>query len=413
MSGPVKWFSSNNFGAPELTNDWGCLIDVLDACLVNGFGSQPITSLQISDGVGIATFPTAHHILQFQWIEISGADNSAINTEFKVIGLTTNSIEFLVDLPDQVISGNLLCKLSGCDWGKVFSGNQKGVYQAKDTLSNPYFLRVDNSCDPVYSTNYAKFAKVGMLESCTGIDDISGNQAPFDASNPTKNWIGTGSGSSAYSGWFKWFYAAYNKVSPGQYGETITPDSGERSWVLIANERSLFILPSFMPSTVADHLKMTYAFAVVEKESGLKQTVLAASNKYSTAMTTIFAFSALTSLSSALFASVRNIKGDLANTKYMQHVGAISQYSAHTSAFTVDTGDGVTVTPLLLKDQVGFFAGELDLIRYVFYDISAKPNISTYTDNNHCYLLCRTLFQAESNYGFQIGGWCFELGEMF
>ncbi len=48
------------------------MIDVLDACLVTGFGSQLASSLVINDGVGTITFGVSHNIEQFQWIELSG-----------------------------------------------------------------------------------------------------------------------------------------------------------------------------------------------------------------------------------------------------------------------------------------------------------------------------------------------------
>src|SRR5690606_42102502 len=42
----IKWFSFDNTNAPQFTNTWGCLIDVLDACLVTGFGSQIVSSIE-------------------------------------------------------------------------------------------------------------------------------------------------------------------------------------------------------------------------------------------------------------------------------------------------------------------------------------------------------------------------------
>lgn len=203
----IKWFSFDNTNAPQLTNTWGCMIDVLDACLVTGFGSQLVSSLVIEDGVATATFGGSHNFKQFQVVEISGANETILNGEFKILGLSANTIEFLIDLPDQGATGTISCKLASLGWTKAFSGTQKAVYQAKNKIANPYFLRVDNSCDPVYTDSYAKFAKVGMLDACTSIDDLTGNQAPFDPSNPNKNWVGSGSGSSAVAGWFKWQYA--------------------------------------------------------------------------------------------------------------------------------------------------------------------------------------------------------------
>lgn len=402
----IKWFSFDNTNAPQLSNTWGCMIDVLNACLVTGYGAQQVLSIVVSSGVGIATFGGVHNIQQFQVVEFSGSTNQAINNEFKVLGLTATTIEFLIDVPDQTITDTISCKIASLGWTRAFSGAQKAVYQAKDTIKNPYFLRVDNSCDPVYTATYAKFAKVGILETCNGIDDFSGNQAPFDAANPNKNWVGT----AGTVGWFKWVYAAFNNVSPGNYAEHNVPDGGVRSWVLVGNSESFYILPSFMPISKSSHIKNTYGFALTKKETGISMPILVATNKNTPASSTLFFNSALNNLSNATIASTRNIKGELENTRFMTHLAPLSLYSGHAASFTRDQDDGVVLTPLLIKDQDGYFAGHLDLIRYVFYDISQEQAVSLVHENNETHLLVRALFQANSSYGYGFGGWAFDLG---
>lgn len=408
----IKWFSFDNTNAPQLTNTWGCLIDVLDACLVTGFGSQLVSNIIILDGVGTATFGSNHNFKQFQVIEFSGSTIPELNKEFKILGITSNKIEFVVNLPDQTITGTISAKLASLGWTKAFTGTQKAVYQAKDKIANPYFLRVDNSRDPVYTTTYAKFAKVGVLESCSGIDDLSGNQAPYLASSPTKNWIGTGSGNSAISGWFKWYYSALNNVSPSTYSEAHTPDEGLRSWVLVGNEKSFYFMPSFLPTSKADYLKNTYGFAVSKKDQRIKQTILAASIKDTSASSTIYYSSALTNLASLSFAGIRNIKSELVNTKFVGHFGAFGSSSGNNETLTLDISDGLLISQVFLKDQSGYFSGELDIIQFIFYDISSQPAISTYSQDDQAYLICQTVFQPENNYGFKRGGWCFNLGEL-
>ena len=36
----VKYFSSGMTGAPQIANNWGDLVTMLDACLINGFYSD-------------------------------------------------------------------------------------------------------------------------------------------------------------------------------------------------------------------------------------------------------------------------------------------------------------------------------------------------------------------------------------
>lgn len=251
MSGQVKWFSSENFNAPSLGNNWGDLINVLNKCLIDGYGSQNITSIVISDGVGVATFPGAHKLEMFQWVKFAGATNTTLNNEFKVLGLTTNTIEFLIDLPDQTITESIACSLAPLGWSKPFSDTGRAVFQAKDTSKNPYYLRVDDTCDPLHTPTRAKFAKVGILESCTGIDDISGPQAPFDPLLPTKNWVGTGSAvgnTGAYIGWAKWVYATSDTASSSSFPLSNTALDGVRDWILVGDDANFYIFPTTLPN---------------------------------------------------------------------------------------------------------------------------------------------------------------------
>ena len=47
----VKYFSSGMVGAPQIANNWGDLVTMLDACLVNGFALKAIDTLTFADGV--------------------------------------------------------------------------------------------------------------------------------------------------------------------------------------------------------------------------------------------------------------------------------------------------------------------------------------------------------------------------
>lgn len=45
MSTSVKFFTNTQQGAPQLTNNWGALTTMLDACLVTGFNLKSVTSI--------------------------------------------------------------------------------------------------------------------------------------------------------------------------------------------------------------------------------------------------------------------------------------------------------------------------------------------------------------------------------
>lgn len=376
MSGLVKWFSFDNANAPQLSNTWGCMIDVLDACLVTGFGSQPVSSIVVEDGVAIATFEGVHNLKQFQVIEITGANEAALNGEFKILGLTANTIEFLVDLPDQVATGTISCKLAPLGWDKVFAASQKAVYQAKDKVANPYFLRVDNSRDPIYTDSYAKFAKVGLLDACTGVDDLTGNQAPFDPLNPNKNWIGTGGGTTAIVGWFKWYYAFDERVGSqtGMY-ERYTPSEGNRAWILVGNKDTFYIVPNTAASNPEAN-PMLYGFGCVESKSHSTLPFLSASDRNNTVGGGMVMSSALGNLAS--LAMIKNDNDSLQNSTFGTVKLPFSiQYSGNTNYFN-RKNDEILLGPFYMIDNLNNLVGEFPMLLASVFSLTTTPSKSPF-----------------------------------
>lgn len=415
----IKWFSFDNTNAPQLSNTWGCMIDVLDACLINGYGTQTVSSLVIQDGVAVATFAGSHKIKQFQWVEISGADEIALNAQFKVVGLTSTTIEFSVNLPEQAATGTIECKIAPLGWSKVFEGSQKGVYQAADVETNPYFLRVDNSRDPVYSNNFAKYAKVGFFETCTGIDDISGNQAPYDSANPTRNWVGTGSGASAVGGWYKWHYARGRTVdinSPSTEAPPFTSETiaeGNRAWFLIGDDSSFYILCGIFPISISAAVPtvIPHGFAVANKRNIATACLFASES--GGANQGFYIKNALVDATYKGIIMMHNIKKSLVNTAFGQLFATPSSYSGYTGAATLDSGDGDVFIDIMVKDPSNYFAGTLDIVKYVLYDSSSDVPFRLITSNGRAYLYCRTAINnATGASTFLKTALAFDLGEI-
>lgn len=263
----IQFFCSDNFNAPSLDNNWGALINVLDACLVNGL-SLPALSSASGDGSQVTlTFTVDHKVKMFQVIRLTGFSPDNLNGDYRVIGVPNTSKLVIESTVTSITNGTVSLKPLGYE--KSFSGTNKAVYRnANQNAMYRPFLRVDNSLDPVYSSTYAKFAKVGVLETCTGINDISGAQIPFDSTNQTKNWVGTGSGKSAYVGWAKWYYArntdAYNASA-----DSAAPASGARPWMIVGNGQAFYLLNSMTPT---DTYKVLSGFGVYDLVDGVSAT---------------------------------------------------------------------------------------------------------------------------------------------
>ena len=81
----VKYFNSGMTGAPQIANNWGDLVTMLDACLVNGFALKAIDTLTFANGIATATISSGHAYRPFQVVEIAGAEQTEYNGQFRVL----------------------------------------------------------------------------------------------------------------------------------------------------------------------------------------------------------------------------------------------------------------------------------------------------------------------------------------
>lgn len=265
----IKFYVHTNSNAPQLQNAFGSMISVLDACLVNGINIGPISSLTASGTTITALFSSAHNLMQYQVIKITGAAQSEFNGEHRILTVpNAQSVTFELAFVPSVsqATGTVSASLPPLGWEKPFSssnpsGGGKAAYRSKNLLlpSRP-FLRVVDELDPAYTVTYAKYAKVGLVEDLTDINTMLGVQAPFDSSNPGRNWIASGSDSNVVNGWSKWYYALegsfYSSTS-----ESGIPTSGSRSWVVVGDSDYFYIFPTTM---AGDSFAATYGFGVFD-----------------------------------------------------------------------------------------------------------------------------------------------------
>ena len=261
----IKFFVHSNNNAPQLQNAYGSMIGVLDACLVNGISLGLVSTLTAVGTTVTAVFSNAHNLMQYQVLKITGANQAEYNGEHRILTVpNATSVTFqLASAPSvTTATGTITSSLPSLGWEKPFSstneaGGGKAAYRSKNTLlpSRP-FLRVVDELDPAYTATYAKFAKVGIVEDMTDINTMLGVQAPYDSAAPTKNWVGTGSGTTAINGWAKWYYSMFNAAS-GNNVENSTPAAGNRQWILVGSGDYFYFFPT---TAVSSTDALTYGF---------------------------------------------------------------------------------------------------------------------------------------------------------
>lgn len=250
----IKFYVHTNNNAPQLQNAYGSMINVLDACLIDGIQIGVVSSLTASGNTVTAIFGAAHNLMQYQVIKITGANQPEFNGEHRILSIPdTSSFTFeLAAVPSvTTATGTISASLPPLGWEKPFSssnpnGGGKAAYRSLNLLlpSRP-FLRVVDELDPVWALTYAKYAKVGIVEDMTDIDTMLGVQAPYNSASVDKNWFGSGSGATAVNGWAKWYYAHNASFSSSNIqSDTSATSSGNRRWILVGNADYFYILPT-------------------------------------------------------------------------------------------------------------------------------------------------------------------------
>ena len=239
MTKQVKWMHQGMAGAPVLTNNWGSLTALLDACLVNGFNLQTVSAITRTDSTATATLTAGHGFTVDQVVLVAGSDQPDYNGEFTVTAVTSTTVSFTVSgtaVTPATTATSLTMKVAPLGFEIAYTGTNKRAYRSPNPRSNRPFLRVDDSLPAGYTTTWAKFGRITIAEAMSDIDTFVGGRAPFDPYAPTRNEVPSGSGTTMYTGWFKWYYARQN------HAET-SGDNGNwgRSWVLIGDDRGFFL----------------------------------------------------------------------------------------------------------------------------------------------------------------------------
>ncbi len=269
----VQFFSHLN--GLTLGNNWGDLIRLLDKALVTGIDFTQITAASIDEqGDVYITLYSAHNAMLFQIVELSGFAPNVFNQKYRIKGVP--SANKLILKPQNAVTETVIstvgsAKLASLGYEIIFrdTGDVKRVYRAKNPTAQHPYIRVDESlASPdgttgVYTSTYAKFAMVGLLEHMDHIDDFENPdvlQLPFDPADPSKNWKITGTGAACIRGWSRWYYSR-NTSGPTNSASDSSAPSGNRNFTIVGDSNELWFLPC---STTNGNNNSVYGSGVIE-----------------------------------------------------------------------------------------------------------------------------------------------------
>lgn len=178
MSQPI-WYDSTEAGAPTLNNVAGSLLEVLRACLINGFNAKPVTSIAVASGVATATC-AAHGFLDTygKLVQISGATEPLLNGNKQPGDVLTNSFTFPAPgVADGTYTGTISARRAPLGWAEAHTGTNVAMFARSAPEATAMLLRVNDShVGPSTATD----ARIVMVESATDVDTWV-NESPRNA----------------------------------------------------------------------------------------------------------------------------------------------------------------------------------------------------------------------------------------
>jgi len=231
----VKIFHSGMSGAPVLSGTAGAMIGVLDACLVNGWGTATVDSVVIASGSATVTRGAGHPFEADMVCEIAGASvtGGSLNGQRKVMSVVS-ATQYTIDaegIPNQTATGTITHKVAPAGWAKAFSGTNLAAYRSSDVTGSRFYCRVDDTG--------ARNARVRGYEAMTDINTGTG-LFPTDAQvNGGVFWV-----------------------------KSNAADATPRRWVVFADAKFFYIAVSQANSLTAINFSLSAAFGDLAGRSG-------------------------------------------------------------------------------------------------------------------------------------------------
>lgn len=143
----VKFFTPDMQGAPALNGAAGYLTDLLDAVLVDGFGSRTITSASITAGVCTLGFTSSAAQPLDSVVLVAGCTpaTGTLNGRQKVTASSGTSLSFATAATGAVTTSSPTVKTAPLGWTKAYTGTNKRAYKASAPEATGLYLRVDDT----------------------------------------------------------------------------------------------------------------------------------------------------------------------------------------------------------------------------------------------------------------------------
>lgn len=170
MLDKFTWMHSGQVGAPQMNGAAGSngqMLQVLDACLIDGFNPQTVTTATKTATTVTLTFGVAHGYVERQVVIVSGATDAALNGKHRVVSVTTNTIT-IDAVGVAATTGTITTKIAPLEFESIFGSADplKRAYRSQNTQGTRTVLYLDMSLPTGHGYDAANPAKRAMVSMC-------------------------------------------------------------------------------------------------------------------------------------------------------------------------------------------------------------------------------------------------------
>jgi hypothetical protein len=308
----VKYFHSGMTSAPVLSGTAGSFVALLDACLVNGFGTKTVDSLVVSNNVATATVSTGHNFVMVgvtgPVAKIEGATPSGLNGECRVTVTGSTTFTFpTVGISNQTATGTITVKRAPAGYSKSYSGTNKGSYRADSLSSTRFFARIDDA--GTTSARLRGYETMSDVDTGTGL-------FPTDA-----------------------------QISGGMYvTKSDTASSAARAWKLFSNGKAVYLLMAYYTGGFSASISNQFFGDILPAKPGDAYHYLIISQTAAGITTYVQAINSNTA--SYLARSYTQIGTSLNGGQRVSHFRNSSQIGYGGESFPANANNGINLYPV-------------------------------------------------------------------
>lgn len=244
----TRYITSLNAGTPNLENNFGSLVNLLNVILCEGVNPQIASSIIIENTHEmIINLPVNHSFILHQLITIEGATQTECNGNFRIKEVNKNSVKVNlktnVNFTEVTTSTSFKIKTASLGFSRLYKSTDNSTMCFKNgSVQSPVILKVIDKIPPNgYTSTWSKFARVVIgTEIDSNGNFINNNKMPFLSDWPdVENTGNKVSGSSGIHGYAKWDYASIESY----HRENYTPSNPfPRKWSIIGDNLSFYLI---------------------------------------------------------------------------------------------------------------------------------------------------------------------------